>query len=245
MSPTFFHGEGEKELLDNRISNTSHERRSVALSLLELKNLKKSFDHPVVDGSFTLEAGEHVALTGPSGCGKSTLLHLISGILRPDSGTITLAGTEITSLKESELDTFRAQKIGYVFQTFHLLEALTTLENVESVVTFAGAEHYQRAKEILTDMGLEEKLSNFPYQLSVGQKQRVAVARAVVNEPPLVLADEPTANLDPPRAAEVLQLLRDTCRRANASLIVVSHDTKAVEDFDRVIDFREHFQETK
>ncbi len=220
-------------------------RPETALSLLELNHLRKSFDHPVVNGSFMLEVGEHVALTGPSGCGKSTLLHLISGILRPDSGTIKLAGTEITTLREGELDLFRAKNIGYVFQTFHLLESLTTLENVESVITFAGANHYPKARKILEDMGLKDKLSSFPHQLSVGQKQRVAVARAVVNEPPLVLADEPTANLDPPRAEGVLKLLRDTCRRANASLIVVSHDTRSVQDFDRVIDFREHFQEAE
>lgn len=197
----------------------------------------------MVDGSFSLEAGEHVALTGPSGCGKSTLLHLISGILRPDSGSIRISDTDITKLSETKLDRFRASKIGYVFQTFHLLEGLSSLENVEVAITFAGGSEYDRAAELLTNMGLENKLHSLPSQLSVGQRQRVAVARAVVNEPPLVLADEPTANLDPSRAKEVLELLRETCRKVGASLIVVTHDVEAVDTFDRVVDFRQQFQE--
>jgi len=115
--------------------------------ILEVKDLKKSFgDTSVVNGSFTLEKGEHVALTGPSGSGKSTLLHLISGVLRPDSGSIQLNGTELTSLKEQELDAYRARHIGYVFQTFHLLEGLTVLENVETAITFAGGKDYAPAK---------------------------------------------------------------------------------------------------
>jgi len=121
--------------------------------ILEVKDLKKSFgDTSVVNGSFTLEKGEHVALTGPSGSGKSTLLHLISGVLRPDSGSIQLNGTELTSLKEQELDAYRARHIGYVFQTFHLLEGLTVLENVETAITFAGGKDYAPAKAVLEEM---------------------------------------------------------------------------------------------
>lgn len=213
------------------------------MSLLELQDVRKSFDHPVVEGSFSLQKGEHVAVTGPSGSGKSTLLHLISGILRPDSGKIFVSGVEITALKETELDQFRARQIGYVFQTFHLLESLTALENVEAAVTFAGGSNFPKARALLIEMGLEEKLSSFPEQLSVGQQQRVAVARAVVNHPPLVLADEPTANLDEPRSREVLDLLRETCRANDASLLVVTHDTASVQGFDRIIDYRERFQE--
>lgn len=212
------------------------------MSLLELIEVRKAFEQPVVDGSLTLEAGQHLALTGPSGCGKSTLLHLISGILRPDTGTIKLKSQELTGMTETALDRFRARNIGYVFQTFHLLKGLTALENVESAVTFAGGQNYAKAREVLCQMGLEDRLNYFPHQLSVGQRQRVAVARAVVNEPPLVLADEPTANLDPPRAAEVIQLLRQTCERVDAALLLVTHDPSVVESFDQVLDFRQHFQ---
>jgi ABC-type lipoprotein export system ATPase subunit len=209
--------------------------------LLKLTELKKSYDEPIVNGSFEMESGEQVALVGPSGSGKSTLLHLISGILRPDSGSIVLQDQEITQLTESALDRFRAQKIGYVFQSFHLLDGLTVLENVETAMTFAGGSDYPRARAILCEMGMEDRLHFFPPQLSVGQRQRVAVARAVVNQPPLVLADEPTANLDPPRAKEVLDLIRESCARTGAALLVVSHDRKALAGFDRVIDYAEQF----
>ena len=195
----------------------------------------------MVNGSWSVDAGQHVALTGPSGSGKSTLLHLIAGISRPDSGTIVLDGTELGELKEQDLDAFRARHIGYVFQTFHLLEGLTVLENVETAVTFAGGRDYTRAREILAEMGLEDRLSFFPAQLSVGQCQRVAVARAIVNQPLLVLADEPTANLDGPRSEAVLQLLRESCRKTSSALLVVSHDERAVEDFDSVVDFQAQF----
>lgn len=204
--------------------------------------MKKSFGSTaVVDGSFSLNKGEHVALTGPSGSGKSTLLHLISGVLRPDSGSIQMNGTELTALKEQELDAYRARHIGYVFQTFHLLEGLTVLENVETAITFAAGHDYSRAKSVLEEMGLQDRLDFFPAQLSVGQCQRVAVARAIVNQPLLVLADEPTANLDKPRSEVVLQLLRESCRKTGAALLVVSHDEEAVKDFDRVVDFRNEF----
>ena len=211
------------------------------MSLLHLEQVKKSFDQPILDGSLELERGQHVAVTGPSGCGKSTLLHLVSGVLRPDSGRIVLDGQELTQLSETEMDRFRAQHIGYVFQTFHLLKGLTVLENVEAVVTFAGGEDYSRARELLCGLGLEERLDYFPHQLSVGQRQRVAVARAMVNDPPLILADEPTANLDSERAQEVVELLRETCRNSGAALLMVTHDRAVVEAFDSVIDFKAHF----
>ena len=214
----------------------------INLSLLQLDNLKKSFGETlVVNGSFSLEAGEHVALTGSSGSGKSTLLHLISGLLRPDSGVIIFNGTDLTKLKEQNLDAFRARHLGYVFQTFHLLEGLTALENVETAITFAGGRDYGKARQVLIEMGLEERLEFFPSQLSVGQCQRIAVARALVNQPLLVLADEPTANLDEPRSEAVVQLLRDSCRKSGAALLLVSHDQRTVEAFDRVVDFQSQF----
>lgn len=215
------------------------------MSLLQLDKVAKSFGATrVLNGSLTLAKDEHVALIGPSGCGKSTLLHLVSGVLRPDSGTIILDKNVLTDLTEEQLDAFRARHIGYVFQTFHLLEGLTALENVEVAITFAGGHDYKKAESILVEMGLQDRLHFFPHQLSVGQRQRVAVARAVVNRPPLLLADEPTANLDAEKAAEVLTLLRETCRQNGAALIVVTHDSQVVSEFDRVIDFPQQFKES-
>ncbi len=211
--------------------------------LLSLKGVKKSYDQPVVHGSFELKEGEQVALVGPSGIGKSTLLHLISGILRPDEGAIVFRGQNLNQLKEAALDSFRARNIGYIFQSFYLLDGLTVLENVEAAVTFAGGTDYERAQTLLCQMGLEDRLHHFPSQLSVGQRQRVAVARAVVNNPPLVLADEPTANLDQVRAAEVLSLIRESCENSGAALLVVSHAPETLKEFDSVLDYQTQFQE--
>ena len=215
-----------------------------AKSLLVLTDLKKSYDSPVVNGSMAMQRGERVALIGPSGIGKSTLLHLISGILRPDGGSVVLNGCNLNDLGEAELDQFRARNIGYIFQSFYLLDGLTALENVEAAVTFAGTGQYNRARELLCQLGLEDRLNYFPPQLSVGQRQRVAVARAVVNQPPLVLADEPTANLDRKRAAEVIALIKESCDQSNAALLVVSHSPETLTEFHRVLDFQAHFQES-
>ena len=212
-------------------------------TLLSLKGVRKSYDRPVVHGSFELKEGERVALIGPSGIGKSTLLHLISGILRPDQGSIVFRDQELNDLKEAALDSFRARNIGYIFQSFYLLEGLTVLENVEAAVTFAGGAHCDRARELLCQMGLEDRLHYFPAQLSVGQRQRVAVARAVVNRPPLILADEPTANLDRARAEEVLSLITGSCETSGAALLVVSHAPETLKEFDRILDYQTHFQE--
>lgn len=215
-----------------------------AQTLLVLKELQKSYDSPVVNGSMEMQRGERVALIGPSGVGKSTLLHLISGILRPDGGSVVLNGCNLNGLSEAELDQFRARNIGYIFQSFYLLDGLTALENVEAAVTFAGTGQYNRARELLCQLGLEDRLNYFPPQLSVGQRQRVAVARAVVNQPPLVLADEPTANLDRKRAAEVIALIKESCDQSDAALLVVSHSPETLTEFHRVLDFQAHFQES-
>ena len=215
-----------------------------AKTLLVLKDLQKSYDSPVVNGSMEMQRGERVALIGPSGVGKSTLLHLISGILRPDGGSVVLNGCNLNGLSEAELDQFRARNIGYIFQSFYLLDGLTALENVEAAVTFAGTGQYNRARELLCQLGLEDRLNYFPPQLSVGQRQRVAVARAVVNQPPLVLADEPTANLDRKRAAEVIALIKESCDQSDAALLVVSHSPETLTEFHRMLDFQAHFQES-
>ena len=196
-----------------------------------------------MNGSLEVEEGEQIALVGPSGCGKSTLLHLISGVLRPDRGSITLQGQSLTELKEAALDRYRAKHIGYVFQSFHLLNGLTALENVETAITFGGGDHYPKAAELLAEMGLAERLNHFPSQLSVGQRQRVAVARAIINSPPLILADEPTANLDLERAKSVVELLRESCKKVGAALLLVSHDVQALGELDRVLQYHQQFRE--
>ncbi len=201
------------------------------MPLLEIKNLVKSYSDPdgrksrVVDVPFfALEAGEQVALRGSSGCGKTTLLHLIAGILQAESGNIRIDGQELTKLSEAGRDQLRARNIGYVFQTFNLLQGYTALENVLLGMMFGKGRDNARAEAILKRVGLGDRMHYRPRQLSVGQQQRVAVARALANHPKLVLADEPTGNLDPHHAREALALVRDICRENGAALLLVSHD---------------------
>lgn len=212
-------------------------------NVLELRNVRKGFDAP--DGSrvevvdvpeLDLAAGEQVALRGSSGSGKTTLLHLIAGIVRPDRGSITVAGRDIATMDEASRDRWRAAHVGYVFQSFHLLPAFTALENVALASMFAGRAQVERSRELLQSVGLGERLDYTPRKLSIGQQQRVAVARALVNRPQLVLADEPTGNLDRANADGALELIRNVCREQGASLLLVSHDERIVGQFERVLD---------
>ncbi|MCI0387664.1 MAG: ABC transporter ATP-binding protein [Acidobacteria bacterium] len=212
------------------------------MPLLDISNLKKSYVAPngarsnVIDVSrFVLEAGEQLAMEGASGSGKTTLLHLIAGILTPDSGRIVIAGEEMTVLSESGRDGLRARTIGYVFQTSNLLQGYTAMENVTLGQMFGRGEDEKRARELLTRVGLGDRLNYRPRQLSVGQQQRVAVARALANQPKLVLADEPTGNLDRHNAREALSLIREVCREHGAALLLVSHDQDALSQFDQVV----------
>ena len=209
--------------------------------LLKITDLKKSFKspdgqmNPVINiDSFELDNESEVALIGRSGTGKSTFLNIICGILNPDAGEVVVKETAITSLKESQKDRFRAQRIGYIFQTFNLLQNFTALENVLIGMRFAGKVNRQKAEEILQKVGLGDRIDYKPSQLSTGQQQRVAVARALVNEPDLVIADEPTGNLDPEHAASAMALIRDLCKENKASLLVVSHEKELINSFDRV-----------
>jgi putative ABC transport system ATP-binding protein len=213
------------------------------MPLLELAQLKKSFPapdggrHTVVDiPAFTLEARAQVALAGESGSGKTTLLNLIAGILKPDSGTVRLAGEEMSALSEAGRDRLRARCIGYIFQTFNLLQGYTVLENVLLGMAFGAGEDRARAVELLRRMGLEHRLHHRPRQLSVGQQQRVAVARALANRPQLVLADEPTGNLDHANARAALALIREACAENGAALLLVSHDREVLGQFEFVQD---------
>jgi ABC-type lipoprotein export system ATPase subunit len=213
--------------------------------MLDVRDLRKSFAGPeggrvevVRIPRFSLAAGEERALRGESGCGKTTFLNLVSGILAADSGTIAIDGTDMAKLAEPARDRLRAAKLGYIFQTFNLLQGFTVVENVVLGMSFsdAGAD-VARARELLVRMGLGHRLDHFPRQLSTGQQQRVAVARALANRPALVLADEPTGNLDPRNAREALALIRDACRENGASLLIVSHDEAVLAQFGHVEDF--------
>jgi putative ABC transport system ATP-binding protein len=185
---------------------------------------------------FSLAKGEQVALRGASGTGKTTLLHVIAGIVRAEAGSVKVAGADMAGLDEAARDAWRAKHVGYVFQTFNLLQAFSALENVALASMFAGEAKLGRAKELLARVGMEERLDYLPRKLSIGQQQRVAVARALVNAPALVLADEPTGNLDRANADTALTLLRETCRESGAALLVVSHDERVVQQFERVVD---------
>jgi len=211
--------------------------------LLKITGLQKSYKSP--DGQinqvinvpeFELAHSSEVALIGRSGTGKSTFLNLICGILKPDEGEVLISGTSMTSLKESAKDRFRAVNIGYIFQTFNLLQNFTALENVMIGMRFAGKVDKKKAIEVLEKVGLADRLEYRPAQLSTGQQQRVALARALVNEPELVIADEPTGNLDPTLATTAMTLIRELCHENHAGLLVVSHDKDLISTFDRVDD---------
>jgi putative ABC transport system ATP-binding protein len=210
--------------------------------MLTLTDVVKSYPQPeggslpVLDiAKLEVSAGEQVALIGQSGGGKTTLLHLIAGLLIPDSGSIRINGTELTRLSEQGRDRFRAGTIGYVFQTFNLLPAFTALENVRLGMTFGNGRHdTARAVDLLARVGLSERANYRPSQLSVGQQQRVAIARSLAGRPKILLADEPTANIDPVSAETVLDLIRQTCREENVALLMVTHDMRIAFTFGRI-----------
>jgi putative ABC transport system ATP-binding protein len=213
--------------------------------MLRVENLRKSFVSPeggripVIDvPQFELSAGEQLALRGESGSGKTTFLHLIAGILAPDAGSLRIDEAEVSGLSEAGRDRLRAEKLGYIFQSFNLLQGLTVEENVLLGMSFGRrAPDRGHVRELLTRVGLGHRLTHFPRQLSTGQQQRVAVARALVSRPRLVLADEPTGNLDRRHATEALALIREICRENDAALLLVSHDPEVLAAFPRAQDF--------
>jgi len=208
---------------------------------LTLTEIRKSYREPgggvlpVLNiDSFELPQGTQAALLGQSGGGKTTLLNVIAGITGPDSGKVVIDNVDITRLIEPARDRFRAERIGIVFQTFHLLPAFSALENVLLGMAFSGRADRAHARKLLEQVGLGKRMHHRPSQLSVGEQQRVSVARALANRPRLMLADEPTASVDVANQDKILQLLRDACQEHNVSLLLVTHSTDVSSRFERV-----------
>jgi len=213
------------------------------MAAVKVHKLLKSYPDPITKQRFPilsidellLEKGAHTALKGTSGSGKTTLLHCLSGMVIPDQGTVELLDTDITKLSESARDRFRANHIGYIFQSFNLLDGFTALENVQLGMQFADKKSSStRAEELLQQVGLKDRLHNRPSQLSVGQQQRVCIARALANDPEILLADEPTGSLDPRTSDEVLTLIQELA--AGKTLLIVSHEQEVLDRFDTILD---------
>ena len=196
--------------------------------------------HVLTDVSLDVPAGQFLAIAGPSGSGKSTLLGLIAGLDQPTAGQIEVAGVDVTALDEDGLARFRRDHVGYVFQSFHLLPTLTAQENVAVPLELAGdAGAAARAAALLAEVGLAARAHHYPVQLSGGEQQRVAVARAMARRPALLLADEPTGNLDSATGKQIIELLVGMNRRLGATLVLVTHDTALAAHADRVVTLRD------
>ena len=195
----------------------------------------------ILDGvSLDVRPGEFVAITGPSGSGKSTLLGLIAGLDRPTAGSVQVDGVDLASLDEDALARLRLAKIGYVFQSFHLIPTLTAIENVAVPLDLAGApDAATRASALLEEVGLKMRVGHYPAELSGGEQQRVALARAVANHPGLLLADEPTGNLDSATGMQIIELLLGLHRRRSTTLILVTHDPALAAHAGRVVELRD------
>jgi len=217
-------------------------------SVLEVRNVKKSYrmgkvQVPALRGvSFTVEEGEFVTIFGPSGSGKSTLLHLMGGLDKPDEGEIFIDGINILKLDEEKLAELRLTKIGFVFQFFNLLPRLTALRNVELPLTIAGVSEEEtsaRTRKTLSLVGLEARETHRPTELSGGEQQRVAIARALVTNPKIVLADEPTGNLDTKTGWEIVQLMKKLNKEKAQTFVVITHDPNVAETADRIIHLKD------
>jgi putative ABC transport system ATP-binding protein len=217
-------------------------------SILEVRNVRKSYRMgkvlvPALQGvSFSVEEGEFLTILGPSGSGKSTLLHLMGGLDKPDEGEIFVDGINIFKLADEKLADLRLTKIGFVFQFFNLLPRLTALRNVELPLTIAGISEKEtlgRAREILNFVGLETRETHRPPELSGGEQQRVAIARALISNPKIVLADEPTGNLDTKTGWEIVQLMKKLNEEKGQTFVVITHDPHIAETADRIIHLKD------
>lgn len=215
--------------------------------LLRTRDLSKSYGsesslvRAVDQVDLDVAAGETVAIMGPSGCGKSTLLHLLGGLDRPTSGAVWVAGQRVDAMSERAMAALRRDRVGFVFQAFHLMDELTVAENIELPVLLAGRSPRtarRRALELLERVGLSDRAAHLPAQLSGGQRQRVAIARALANQPLLVLADEPTGNLDSEATVDILRLFEEL-HAAGQTLVIVTHDSRIAATADRLISMRD------
>ena len=211
-------------------------------AVLQAQQLSKEVSSPegtltILDGvSFTIAAGESVAVVGPSGAGKSTLLALLAGLDLPTRGHVELNGTNLSSLDEDGRALARAENVGFVFQSFHLVPSLNALENVMLPLELGGHEDARKAaRELIDKVGLGERWSHYPAQLSGGEKQRVAIARAFATEPAVLFADEPTGNLDSRTGATIMELMFELNRSSSTTLILVTHDSTLADRCDRVL----------
>ena len=213
---------------------------AIELSKLGLRLASGEREVQVLDDvNLTVDAGEKIALVGPSGSGKTSLLTLIAGLQPPTQGTVTILGKQINGLTEDELAGIRGANIGIVFQSFHLIPTMTALENVSIPMELAGRQGVrQAAREALESVGLAERMEHYPHQLSGGEQQRVAIARAFTNSPSILLADEPTGNLDAETGQGVVDALMDKVSSSKATLVFITHDSSLLERFDRVVRIR-------
>ena len=217
------------------------------VNAIETVNLNMTYrsgkvDVPAVqDVNFTVKNGEFIAIMGPSGCGKTTLLHLMGGLLQPTGGRILIDGADIAGLSDTERTAIRRKKIGYVFQRFNLLPTLTARGNIELAkkIHGNGIEHPLGADKIFEMLGLSGKEGFRPIELSGGEQQRVAIARAIINRPSIILADEPTGNLDSRNSRTVLDMLRNLNERLGQSIVMITHDADAASTADRVVEMKD------
>ena len=212
------------------------------MNILETKDLRKTYGNGdtavhALDGvNLTVENGEFVAVVGTSGSGKSTLLHMLGGLDTPTGGSVIVDGKEIFTLKEEELTIFRRRKIGFVFQNYNLVPVLNVYENIVLPIQLDGVEPDEEyVKQIISTLGLESKLNNLPNNLSGGQQQRVAIARALAAKPAIILADEPTGNLDTKTSQDVMSLLKVTSKKFSQTIVMITHNEEIAQMADRII----------
>ncbi len=215
--------------------------------MINIENLKYSYpnsDFNLAVGTLSIEKGSRTAVIGPSGFGKTTLLNLIAGILQPQRGDVKVNGTNVSQLSDSDCRNFRIREIGFVFQDFKLLEYLSVLDNI--LLPFRINRSLEMSKDIKSvaidtaaSLNIEDKLAKHPSRLSHGERQRVAICRALVNKPAIILADEPTGNLDPDNKAHIMQILFDYVDNYDSTLVTVTHDHELLKDFQQIVDFRE------
>ena len=191
--------------------------------------------------NFTIEKGEFVSIMAPSGCGKSTLLNIVGLLDKPTTGTVEVAGTTTEGMKDATLAAFRNANIGFIFQSFHLIPSLSVADNVELPLTYrkgvSARERSEKVKEVLESVGLSHRMKHYPSQLSGGQCQRVAIARAIIGNPEIILADEPTGNLDSKMSAEIMEILHRLNREDGRTIMMVTHNEAQAEETDRVMRF--------